>query len=212
MKKLLFILLLIGSVANLSAQDVIKEFFLNAPVSITPLLSDVNKADFIDFLESGMKAKVKNRFGESVEMTKLTADFLQIKMSDRSELEMKIYRKNNVVEVIAVVNRVYAPSCVSTLEFYSRGWERSKIGKQLEMISLADFIPTKNIPDAVRRDFKAVDMELIKIELLEESDVITFSLNLEEYLEHEVYERISPYLVPTISYQWNGKRFKVKQS
>ena len=121
MKKLLFILLLIGSVANLSAQDVIKEFFLNAPVSITPLLSDVNKADFIDFLESGMKAKVKNRFGESVEMTKLTADFLQIKMSDRSELEMKIYRKNNVVEVIAVVNRVYAPSCVSTLEFYSRG-------------------------------------------------------------------------------------------
>ncbi len=46
----------------LQAQEA-KTCFKNMPDSICPLLSAVNRADFIDFLESKMKAEVTNSFG-----------------------------------------------------------------------------------------------------------------------------------------------------
>ena len=55
----------------LQAQEA-KTCFKNMPDSICPLLSAVNRADFIDFLESKMKAEVTNSFGGKSEMTELT--------------------------------------------------------------------------------------------------------------------------------------------
>ena len=47
---------------SLQAQEA-KTCFKNMPDSICPLLSAVNRADFIDFLESKMKTEVTNSFG-----------------------------------------------------------------------------------------------------------------------------------------------------
>jgi len=47
---------------SLQAQEA-KTFFKNMPDSLSPLLTAVNRADCIDFLESKMKAEVTNRFG-----------------------------------------------------------------------------------------------------------------------------------------------------
>ena len=49
----------------LQAQEA-KTCFKNMPDSICPLLSAVNRADFIDFLESKMKAEVTNSFGGKI--------------------------------------------------------------------------------------------------------------------------------------------------
>ena len=39
-----------------------RSVFISMPDSITPLLTKVNKEDCVDFLDSNMKAEVKNRF------------------------------------------------------------------------------------------------------------------------------------------------------
>ena len=59
----------------LQAQEA-KTCFKNMPDSICPLLSAVNRADFIDFLESKMKAEVTNSFGGKSEMTELSPDYI----------------------------------------------------------------------------------------------------------------------------------------
>ena len=56
------------SFAPLRAQQEAKAVFVSMPDSLSPLLTAVNRADFIDFLESKMKAKVENRFGGESEM------------------------------------------------------------------------------------------------------------------------------------------------
>ena len=68
---LIFVLYVCGAAGR--AQD-LKTLFVALPDSLSPLLTEVNRADFGDFLESGMKAEVKNRFGNMSEMTKLTSD------------------------------------------------------------------------------------------------------------------------------------------
>ena len=51
------------SLTSLQAQEA-KTLFVNMPDSLSPLLTKVNRADCVDFLESKMKAQVENRFGK----------------------------------------------------------------------------------------------------------------------------------------------------
>ena len=60
---------------SLQAQD-LKSLYIALPDSLSPLLTKVNREDFGDFLASNMKAEVKNRFGQTSEMLKLTDDYL----------------------------------------------------------------------------------------------------------------------------------------
>lgn len=75
MKRILLLLFVVSIWGSGRAQD-LKTLFVAMPDSLSPFLTEVNKADFGDFLESGMKAEVKNRFGNISEMTMLTADYL----------------------------------------------------------------------------------------------------------------------------------------
>ena len=81
-KKLIVFLFVVGmGIGSLSAQ-LAKTCFTNMPDSLSPLLTAVNRADFIDFLESEMKAEVTNRFGGKSEMTELTPDYIRVPASD----------------------------------------------------------------------------------------------------------------------------------
>ena len=80
-----------------------KSLFIALPDSLSPLLTEVNRADFGDFLASNMKAQVKNRFGNTSEMLKLTDDYLLLKVSAVSTAEMRLLPLNDSVKVICVV-------------------------------------------------------------------------------------------------------------
>ena len=100
---LIFVLCVYGAAGR--AQD-LKTLFVALPDSLSPLLTEVNRADFGDFLESGMKAEVKNRFGNMSEMTKLTSDYLFLKTTSASTLELKLLPLNDSVKVICAVSKI----------------------------------------------------------------------------------------------------------
>ena len=79
-KLVVFLFVVCMGVGSLSAQ-LAKTCFTNMPDSLSPLLTAVNRADFIDFLESKMKAEVTNRFGGKSEMTELAPDYIRIQMT-----------------------------------------------------------------------------------------------------------------------------------
>ena len=90
MKKLtMFLCLACAWMCSLQAQEA-KTFFKNMPDSLSPLLTAVNRADCIDFLESKMKAEVTNRFGGKSEMTELAPDYIRIQMTPQSSWQMKL--------------------------------------------------------------------------------------------------------------------------
>ena len=91
MRKVLVAILFAFLVGQASGQNLeIRDVFKQMPDSLMPYLTQNNKLDFLDFLDSNMKAEVKNRLGGSSEMTGLSADSLSIKMSSslRTDLFM----------------------------------------------------------------------------------------------------------------------------
>ena len=123
MTRLLLIIIGLFAALGTNAQDM-KQLFINMPDTIMPLLTRVNREDFGDFLDSGMAAIVKNRFGENAQMTTLTKDYLFIKDTSASNVEMKLLPINDSISVICEVRTFKAPLPDSSIRFYSSKWER----------------------------------------------------------------------------------------
>ena len=129
---LLLFILGISSSFSVGAQEA-KTMFVNIPDSLCPLLSSVNRADCIDFIESKMKAQVTNRFGGKSEMTELSPDYVSLQMSDASNWQMKLLPLNDTTKVVCAVSTVCAPACDSHIRFYTTDWKE---------LPATDFLPS----------------------------------------------------------------------
>lgn len=212
MKKIFFILGMWLCVLGMQAQD-IKSLFIAIPDSLSLLLSKVNREDFGDFLASNMKAEVKNRFGKPSEMTKLTADYLKIKMTSASELEMKLLPLNDSTKVICVVNTYMAPTSDSHISFYDTFWKKLPAESFLTLPE-EDCFYRKDLSeiqaDSVRNLRMRMDMYMLKAELSEDENSLRFIYTTPDYLDKETADELTPYLIKTpLLYEWKEGRFVV---
>ena len=89
MKKFMMALLLATTLNQASAQSItMRDVFRQMPDSLMPYLSKNNRLDFIDFLDSGMKAEVKNQLGGTSQMIALGDDSLTIRMNPSLRTDM----------------------------------------------------------------------------------------------------------------------------
>ena len=82
-------MLILAFAQNNYAQSM-RQIMVSMPDSIMPLLTKVNREDCMDYLDSKMKAEVTNRIGSKSEMTKITDDYAQFKLSKSSERTFKL--------------------------------------------------------------------------------------------------------------------------
>ena len=116
-------------VSQASAQELkIRDVFKQMPDSLMPYLTQNNRLDFIDFIDSDMKAEVTNMMGGVSEMTALTDDSLSIRMSDALRVDMLLFDLDVPVDTIRQVvvfvetfltDSVYGESVCKT---YSIDW------------------------------------------------------------------------------------------
>lgn len=195
----------------LHAQEA-KTYFKNMPDSICPLLSAVNRADFIDFLESKMKAEVTNNFGGKSEMTELSPDYIHVKMTPQSSWQMKLLPVNDSTKVVCVVSTVCAPACDSHVKFYTTDWKELPASSYLpELPVLDDFIAEASdtvdiyeYQDARRQ----ADMLLMKVELSAKDIALAFTFTTTDYMSKEAAEKLKPFVRRPIVYIWNQGKFE----
>ncbi|MBQ9215355.1 MAG: DUF3256 family protein [Prevotella sp.] len=131
MRKYLLGLFLIMLIGQGSAQDLkISDVFREMPDSLMPYLTENNRLDFIDFLDSKMKAEVKNKLGGTSEMVALADDSLSIRMSESLLCDMFLLSLeepiDTITHVVAVVETFLVDSVYgqSTVSYYTPDWKR----------------------------------------------------------------------------------------
>lgn len=188
-----------------------KTCFKNMPDSLCPLLSAVNRADFIDFLESKMKAEVTNNFGGKSEMTELSPDYIRVQMTPQSTWQMKLLPVNDSTKVICTVSTVCAPACDSHINFYTTDWKELPAASYLPALpGMDDFII--QAPDTVdvyeyQAARRQADMLLVKTDLSAKDTALTFTFTTPDYMEKEAAEKLKPFIRRPIAYTWNQGRF-----
>lgn len=203
--------LVVGSLLcliHVGAQDM-RTLLVAMPDSILPLLTKNNRMDCVDFVDSKMKAEVKNRLGEVSELKVLTKDYLLLQMTSQSTVEMKLLSVNDSAKVVCVVRTVCAPVCDSAVEFYDISWKRLKTADYIACPPVDSFFrnPAQtDLPYQLLRE--KADVDLIKASLSVERAVIRFEYTTPDYLSEDDREKIRPYLrKDPLVYSWTDGKF-----
>ena len=196
------------SLTSLQAQEA-KTLFVNMPDSLSPLLTKVNRADCVDFLESKMKAQVENRFGKKSEMTELGKDFIRMQMSPQATWQMKVLALNDTTNVICTVATACAPACDSSIRFYTTDWKPLTESPFITLPVMADFLNTPDsagvyVFDEARR---SADMLLMKADFNKENTELTVTFTTPDYMSKETAEKLKPFLRRPIVYRWKTGAF-----
>ena len=210
MKKFVLIITVVLTVSQVAMAQQIRDSFVNMPDSLSALLTKVNREDFIDFLDSKMKAEVNNRLGGKTEMTRLTDDFLEVKMSEKSTLQLKVLMAGDA-QVLCAVSTVCGPACDSHIRFYTTDWQ------ELDASAYLPRLPEKTVflkplpEDAayeLRDAFRKADILLMRAELSPDDSSLTFTFTTPEYMSADAAKLLEPYVIPSVTLNWNGRQFK----
>ena len=197
-------------VMSVVAQDM-KTVFVAMPDSVTPLLTKVNREDCIDFLDSNMKAIVKNRFGNVAEMKVLTDDYVLMQTSEVGMLEMKLLPLADSTKVICMVKTINIPVADSSVRFYTSDWSQQLDVKEFLQLPSMDafFLPNDSLKDEAILTRKKADMHLMKAQLSKEDTSLTFTYTTPDYLNEEDREKLSPHLrKESIVLRWSEGKFR----
>lgn len=188
MKQLIAILSLTIVTLTCPAQNM-REVLQAMPDTLLPLLTRNNMLDFPDYLESSMKAEVNNRLGGTSEMTVLTDDFTEIKLSRSSTVQLKLLPYKNSKLILCIFSYFLNDSTAdSELRFYDMKWNvypNRQFFREL---------PSDN-HTLVRASASALNTDLLM--------TVTHPFNI--YPQGEEPERAP---MENTTLQWNGKKYK----
>lgn len=207
---MIFLMILFLSSVSLSAQSM-RTVFVSMPDSLCPLLTKVNKEDCIDFLDSQMKAEVKNRMGNTVEMKRLTVDYVQMQTSSAGTLELKLLPVNDSTRVVCLVKTVCAPVCDSEIRFYDTSWKSELDAASFLALPKSDafYLPKDSLSEADRLALKKADMLLMKASLSADEPTLSFEYTTPAYLNKEDREKLQPFLrKESVVLRWKDGRFE----
>ena len=206
------VLIVLGFLGALTgwAQDM-KSVFLAMPDTMTPLLTKVNKEDFIDFLASDMKAEVRNRFDNPAEMKVLTEDYVLLQTSAVGTLEMKLLPVNDSTKVVCMVKTVCASACDSEIRFYTSDWKQELDKK--EYLQWPDagafFLPKDSLSEEDVLIRKKADMYLVKASLSKDDPTLTFIYTMPDCLNKEDKDKMLQHLNQNpVVLEWKDGKFR----
>ncbi|MBO7115466.1 MAG: DUF3256 family protein [Prevotella sp.] len=138
MRKLLMIGILLSLLCSpCEAQRKMRDVFLQMPDSLLPYLTENNRLDFLDFMDSGMKAEVHNELGGRSEMLSLSDEMLTLQVSHAMKVVMRLVPVAEAVDscqqVICMITTYGTEAPESKIEVYSVQWNPIDVSTHLTL-------------------------------------------------------------------------------
>lgn len=200
MKRIALIVFLLALASGISAQLRMRDIFAQLPDSVLPLTTRNNRLDCIDFIENGMEARVKNLFGDQVVLDSLTEDFMVLRTSEVSCVEMKFFAEGT--DTLICVNRIYmGPVADSEVKVFDTSWSFVRTVPRPEVArfvrSVGDIQPwTEEMADTMRMvRAEAEFLPLMRATLRSASPGIVWTLQTSEFSK-DIKKVAEKYLQP----------------
>lgn len=175
---------------------------------------DINRRkDMIDLKQAGREAVVQNKLGGTSELLELTDNYLKLRVSESSTLEMKLLPGPENEDVIGLIKTTCAPACDSEILFYNTSWQRIPVQDLLTKPVRADFFVERTAANKELFDvaFQSADMDLIRYSFLPDSNDLLAEYSLEEHVPAEIYKEMQPFLKKTpLRYEWKDKKYHIQ--
>lgn len=205
---LAFLMMSVVMVGVVRSED-LRSLFINMPDSIMPALTKSERMDFLDYMDSNMKARVQNKLGGESEMIALMDNMLSVKTSQSGQLDMALFKKKDGKIIICIIRTVTAGYPDSRIAFYTEGWKPVPLKELIELPQLDDYL-TKEALKADSLDYFKKQSMLRLQSVTPVDGALEFRYTSLDYIGEDAV-RYKAWLKPEpLRYIWNGKRFKRK--
>lgn len=101
----------------------VRELWLNLPDSVAPYLSGSQRLECVDFYEMHSTAETTNLLGGRTRIDTMTVDFMQVRLSKASALQMKLLpTADGKDSVLCVVHTFFGPERESSVRLFTQDW------------------------------------------------------------------------------------------
>lgn len=185
----------------------LRTLFISMPDSITPTLTKSDRMDFLDYMDSGMKASARNKLGGESVMTRFEDNMLSIQTSRSGRMDMLLLKKGKDETLICIVRTVNAKYEDSRLSFFTEDWKSVPADELIELPVIDDYL-TK---DALKNDsldyFKKKSMLRLQ-SIVPVDGALEFRYTSLDDLGEDA-DKYRDWFKPTpLRFNWNGKTFK----
>ncbi len=167
---------------------------------LTPLVA---RLDMIDYFKSGMNNTVDNRAGGKSHLISLTDTILSMKYNSEITVDVVLLPGKN--PVLMTIETLPLPQHDSRIKFYDASWK--PLGdKVFQAPGLDRWLTPQG--RAHRKDVEqAIPFMLYTASYDAVTQTLTVKSNIESYFAVEKPAELE-YLLPSLSYKWDGRRFK----
>ena len=196
------------AVMTVRAED-LRTLFIGMPDSIMPALTRSDRMDFMDYMDSGMKAKVRNKLGGESVMTRFEDNMLTVVTSGAGRMDMVLFRMKSGSNLICIISTVTAKYDDSRLAFYTENWEPVATSGLIELPVFDDYLTKEALNSDSVVDFKKKSM--LRLQAVTPLDgALEFRYTSLDDLGLDADRYRSWIKQVPLRYEWNGKRFKRK--
>lgn len=197
-------ILLAASALGARAQLTVGEAFAKAPQSVFPLLDTNTRLDMIDYFRAGMKTESKNALGGGSALLDLSDASMRVKMSDASVDQVFLLPTAGADTIIGVIRTVATPGHDSSMTLYTSKWQSVPAAQKFSAPVLRDWVTdASHLPDVEA----VVPFMLTGYSYDPATSTLTLTNNLKGFLSEDIYEMVSAYMLPSLTYSWDGRRF-----
>lgn len=209
MKRILIILFAGILMCGISNAEDLRTLFINMPDSIIPTLTKSDRMDFLDYMDSGMKARVRNKLGGECMMTDLSDNSLTIITSQSGKLQMSRFVRKDGTALICVIKTVTARYDDSRLMFYDEDWTPVESGSLIELPVFDDYLTKQALKQDSLPELKKQSMLRLQSAVAVDG-ALEFRYTSLDYIGEDAERFKSWFKTDPIIYIWTGKRFKQK--
>jgi hypothetical protein len=174
------------------------------PSDRIPLLEEAWRKDLVALYRDGKEAKLQNRLKGFSHLKTLTPDYIFLQVTAGSTLELQLLSLADTAAVLCMITTVSAPVLDSRIEFFTPDWTPLSLTSFFTLPNISSFLLSDELPP----NLECLDMPLIHYQLNPDALTLIASLTTPFYLDDNQRKIVSPYIVPSKTYIWDGCRFK----
>ena len=185
----------------------LRTLFVGMPDSIMPTMTKSDRMDFLDYMDSGMKARVRNKLGGESVMTRFEENMLSIQTSQSGRLDIMLLNKGKDENLICIIRTATAKYDDSRLSFYTENWEPVPTADLIKLPVLDDYLTKEALKNDSLDCFKKLSMLRLQ-SIVPVDGALEFKYTSLDDLGEDA-DKYRDWFKPTpLRFNWNGKTFK----
>ncbi len=181
-----------------------RQAFISAPSEIISTIDSITRLDMIDYFEAGATGASHNALGGDCRITALDDSHIALETSGVSSLDLFLLPAGRNT-AIAVISSLRLPAHDATLNMFSSSWQPNNPGKLPPTFNNLDLWL---LPEG-RNERTMIEniVPFIPVSMVISDNNLIVSNTLNELLTPDDFNKVKNFIIPSLTYVWNGKRW-----